>query len=62
MTSIMAAAVFLSPAVVSAQAGDAAYCKALSDMEQCKAGDSVSAIPVLEQRLRNAKIALPPRG
>ena len=31
-------------------------------MKQCKAGDSVSAIPVLEQRLRNAKIDLPPRG
>lgn len=71
----------------SAQSGDAAYCKALSEkyetylakmtngrspqpdsvggrvaMEQCKAGDTVAAIPVLEQKLRNAKIDVPPRG
>ena len=30
-------------------------------LEQCKKGDT-SAIPVLEQKLRNAKIDLPPRG
>ena len=86
MLSIMTAAV-LSPVVVSAQTGDAAYCKALSEkyetylanmttgrspqpdsvdgrvaMEQCKAGNAVASIPVLEQKLRNAKIDLPPRG
>jgi hypothetical protein len=87
ITSFIAAAVFLSPALVCAQAGDAAYCKALSEkyetylanmttgrspqpdsvdgrvaMEQCKAGNTVAAIPILEQKLRNAKIDLPPRG
>ena len=31
-------------------------------LEQCKKGDTVAAIPVLEQKLRNAKIDLPPRG
>ena len=31
-------------------------------LEQCKAGNTVAAIPVLEQKLRNAKIDLPPRG
>ena len=31
-------------------------------VEQCKTGNAVAAIPVLEQKLRNAKIALPPRG
>jgi len=31
-------------------------------MEQCKAGNTVAGIPVLEQKLRNAKIDLPPRG
>jgi hypothetical protein len=87
MLSIMAAAVTLSPVVVSAQGGDAAYCKALSEkyetylanmttgrspqpdsvdgrvaLEQCKAGNAVASIPVLEQKLRNAKIDLPPRG
>ena len=30
-------------------------------LEHCKKGDT-SAIPVLEQKLRNAKIDLPPRG
>jgi len=30
-------------------------------MEQCKAGNT-AAIPVLEQKLRNARINLPPRG
>lgn len=30
-------------------------------VEQCKAGNA-AAIPVLEQKLRNAKIDLPPRG
>jgi hypothetical protein len=30
-------------------------------LEQCKKGDT-SAIPVLEKKLRNAKIDLPPRG
>ena len=31
-------------------------------MEQCKAGNTVASIPVLEQKLRNARIDLPPRG
>ena len=31
-------------------------------MEQCKAGNAVASIPVLEQKLRKAKIDLPPRG
>jgi hypothetical protein len=31
-------------------------------VEQCKTGNAVAAIPVLEQKLRNAKITLPPRG
>lgn len=31
-------------------------------LEQCKAGNTVAAIPVLEQKLRNAKIDLPPHG
>jgi hypothetical protein len=31
-------------------------------LEQCKKGESAAAIPVLEQKLRNAKIDLPPRG
>ncbi len=31
-------------------------------LEQCRKGDSAAAIPVLEQKLRNAKIDLPPRG
>jgi hypothetical protein len=31
-------------------------------LEQCKKGDTTAAIPVLEQKLRNAKIDLPPRG
>ena len=31
-------------------------------VEQCKTGNAVAAIPVLEQKLRNAKIDLPPRG
>ena len=31
-------------------------------LEQCKAGNTVASIPVLEQKLRNAKIDLPPRG
>ena len=30
-------------------------------VEQCKAGNTAAAIPVLEQRLRNARIELPPR-
>jgi hypothetical protein len=87
ITSFMAAAVLLSPALVCAQANDAAYCKALSEkyvtylanmttgrspqpdsvdgrvaMEQCKAGNPAAAIPVLEQKLRSAKIDLPSRG
>ena len=31
-------------------------------MEQCRAGNTVAAIPILEQKLRNARIDLPPRG
>ena len=31
-------------------------------LEQCKAGNAAACIPVLEQKLRNAKIDLPPRG
>jgi hypothetical protein len=31
-------------------------------LEQCKAGNSAAAIPVLEQKLRNARIDLPSRG
>jgi len=31
-------------------------------LEQCKKGDSAAAIPVLEKKLRNAKIDLPPHG
>ena len=30
--------------------------------EQCKAGNTAAGIPVLEQRLKNAKVDLPPRG
>lgn len=30
-------------------------------VEKCKAGDSASAIPVLEKALNDAKIELPPR-
>ena len=29
---------------------------------ECKAGNTAAAIPVLEQKLRNARIDLPPRG
>ena len=77
----------LSPVAVWAQAGDAAYCQALSDkytryvvkidngstrvtnnpdgmvaMEQCKTGQAAQAIPVLEKKLRDARVDLPPRG
>ena len=31
-------------------------------LEQCRAGNSAAAIPILEQKLRNAKIDLPSRG
>jgi hypothetical protein len=31
-------------------------------VEQCKAGNTASAIPVLEKKLRDARIDLPPRG
>ena len=31
-------------------------------LEQCKVGNSAAAIPILEQKLRNAKIDLPSRG
>ena len=31
-------------------------------IEQCKAGNTASGIPVLEQKLRDAKVDLPPRG
>jgi predicted lipid-binding transport protein (Tim44 family) len=31
-------------------------------MEQCKAGNTAAGIPVLEQRLKNGKVDLPPRG
>lgn len=31
-------------------------------MQQCKDGNTAAGIPVLEQRLRNARIDLPPRG
>ena len=31
-------------------------------IEQCKAGNTGAGIPVLEQKLRNARIDLPPRG
>ena len=31
-------------------------------IEQCKAGNTASAIPVLEHKLRDARIDLPPRG
>jgi len=30
-------------------------------LEQCKKGESAAAIPVLERKLRSAKIDLPPR-
>jgi hypothetical protein len=71
----------------SAQTGDAAYCKALTEkyetyisnmavdrspgsgtvdgsvaIAQCKAGNVASGIPVLERKLRDARIDLPPRG
>ena len=87
MLSIVTAAVILSPAVVSAQTGDAAYCRALGDkyqtyvsnmqsgrspmpespdvriaIDQCSKGNTAAGIPVLEQKLRNAKVDLPPRG
>lgn len=29
---------------------------------RCEQGDAAFAIPVLEQRLRNARVSLPPRG
>ena len=31
-------------------------------MEQCKTGNTAAAIPVLEQKLKNARVTLPPRG
>ena len=31
-------------------------------VEQCKAGNPAAGIPVLEKKLRNARIDLPPRG
>jgi len=31
-------------------------------VEQCRAGNTASGIPVLEQKLRDAKIELPARG
>ncbi len=31
-------------------------------IEQCKDGNTASAIPVLEHKLRDARIDLPPRG
>jgi hypothetical protein len=31
-------------------------------MDQCKTGNTTAGIPVLEQKLRNAKVDLPPRG
>ena len=31
-------------------------------MDQCKSGKATAGIPVLEQKLRNAKVDLPPRG
>ena len=40
------------PAPVDAQAA----------IEQCKAGNTAAGIPVLEQKLRDAKIDLPKRG
>jgi len=87
MLSIVTAAVILSPVVVSAQTGDAAYCRALGDkyqtyvsnmqsgrspmpespdvgiaIDQCSKGNTAAGIPVLEQKLRNARVDLPPRG
>lgn len=31
-------------------------------VEQCKAGNTAAGIPVLERKLRDARIDLPPRG
>jgi hypothetical protein len=31
-------------------------------VEQCRAGNTAAGIPVLEQKLRNANVALPARG
>jgi hypothetical protein len=31
-------------------------------IEQCKVGNTAAAIPVLEKKLRDARIDLPPRG
>jgi hypothetical protein len=31
-------------------------------IEQCNKGNTAAGIPVLEQKLRNARIDLPPRG
>jgi hypothetical protein len=31
-------------------------------IDQCKAGDTKSGIPVLEGKLKDAKVELPPRG
>ena len=31
-------------------------------MERCKTGQAAEAIPILEQKLRNARVDLPPRG
>ena len=31
-------------------------------IEQCRAGNTAAGIPVLERRLRSARIDLPPRG
>jgi hypothetical protein len=31
-------------------------------IEQCKAGNTAAGIPVLEQKLRDARVDLPPRG
>lgn len=31
-------------------------------MDQCRSGNTAAGIPVLEQKLKNAKVDLPPRG
>jgi hypothetical protein len=31
-------------------------------IDQCNKGNTAAGIPVLEQKLRNAKVDLPPRG
>ena len=77
ISCILAPAMVLISTTALAQMSDAAYCSALTKAyetyvsniqgrspraEQCKAGNTAAGIPVLEQRLRDAKVDLPKRS